>query len=133
MGVGAWIQAFVTGHFKLASLNPRGNSEQQSSRDLLSKATPGELASRTSTEENQSQDREYVKGNLFHCKYFRALLRVVWGPSEPLENSGTVHQANANPSPAAACLSVCWADNADFFYLPSSSLLSVPRRIMSDL
>lgn len=103
--------------------NPGGKSGQWSkSKCLLSKATPWELVSSINTKQNQREEREGVKGDLFHSKYFRAFLEVVWGLSEPLENSGIVRQANANPSPVAVCLSVCWADNVDFFFL--SYLLS---------
>lgn len=67
----------------------------------------------------QREEREGVKGDLFYCKYFRDIfLGVVWGLSEPLQNSSTMRRANANPSPVAACLSVCRADNVEFFYLP---------------
>lgn len=44
---------------------------------------------------------------------------VVDGLSEPLEDSGTSRRANANPSPVAPCLSVCWADNVDSFHPPA--------------
>lgn len=112
--------AIVTRHFKFASLNPRWDFRAvKQSKYLLSKATAWELASYMNTKQNQREEREGVKGDLFHCKYFRAFFEVVWGLSEPLENSGTVRQANANPSPIATCLSVSRADNVDFFYLPS--------------
>lgn len=71
------------------------------------------------TKQNQREEREGVKGDLFHCKYFRVFLEVVWGLGEALENSSTVCRVNANPSPVAACLSVCRADNVDFLYLLS--------------
>lgn len=110
----------MTRHFKFASLNPRRELRAvEQSEYLLSKATPRELPSYMNTKQNQREEREGVKGDLVHCKYFIAFLEVVWGLSEPLENSGTVRWAHANPSPVAACLSVCRADNVDFFYLPS--------------
>lgn len=102
------------------------------SKYLFSKATPRELL--YEREKKTKEKKEGVKGDLFHCKYFRDFLGVVWGLSEPLENSGTVRWANANPSPVAACLSVCRADNVELFYLPLSPLILSPfclRRVGS--
>ena len=69
--------------------------------------------------EHEPNSERRVQGYLLHCKYFRASSEAVLGLSAPLENSGTVRRANANPSPVAPCLSVCRADNVDLFYLPS--------------
>lgn len=74
---------------------------------------------------NSNRRKRRCRGGFIPFRVFQGLCRGCLGSRGAIGKFWYSVWANANPSPVAACLSVCREDNVGFFYLPSLPLTVV--------